>query len=314
VDQHWPAEPSTSEQVSAEAAGQEPGARAIWSWQSRPHTTTEEIRYLLACRLARANRLSEAGTYYPQEWRPFFEQLHTALSAGQDTALVPEERARGYFAAAKITRKFGLELVGTELGPDWRIHAGNYQEGVTASDRANQRVTNVLAASSEETSRAKQNAPTPERRWHYRYTAGALAAQGAQLMRDAPMPGVPKETRAKVLFESAQDIQFLDRYAASLTTETNQTGQGLLEPYPSAILAWKAASLLPDNSDDTARVLCKGGFWIRWDPKAADIFYKSLVRRCRKTAIGAEADRLRWFPSLDEGGNLKTKTPPPSSQ
>jgi hypothetical protein len=64
---------------------------------------------------------------------------------------------------------------------------------------------------------------------------------------------------------------------------------------------------MPNNSEDTARVLCIGGSWIRRiDPMLADPFYKALVRRCRKTTIGAEADRLRWFPALDESGNVKS--------
>jgi hypothetical protein len=75
--------------------------------------------------------------------------------------------------------------------------------------------------------------------------------------------------------------------------------------YVAAFLAWDAAGLMPGNSDETAKVLCQAGSWLKdRDPKTADLFYKTLVRRCRKTAIGAEADRLRWFPKLDQDGNL----------
>ena len=75
--------------------------------------------------------------------------------------------------------------------------------------------------------------------------------------------------------------------------------------FVAAALAWKAALLMPDNSDETARVLCEAGTWIKIrDPQKADVFYKALVNRCRRTAIGAEADRKRWFPILDESGNL----------
>jgi hypothetical protein len=62
---------------------------------------------------------------------------------------------------------------------------------------------------------------------------------------------------------------------------------------------------MPDNSDDTARVLCLAGTWLKLrDPQAADRFYKALVRRCRKTEMGALADKLRWFPKVDADGNL----------
>jgi len=74
-----------------------------------------------------------------------------------------------------------------------------------------------------------------------------------------------------------------------------------------AALAWLAAKSMPDNSDDTARFLCTAGRWAR-SPEVSDKFYKALVRRCRATAIGAQADRLRWFPVLDKDGNPKPST------
>jgi hypothetical protein len=71
--------------------------------------------------------------------------------------------------------------------------------------------------------------------------------------------------------------------------------------YLAAELAWQAAQLLPDDSDATANVLCEAGSWLKLrDPKAADRFYKALVRRCRHTELGDEADRRRWFPPVAE--------------
>lgn len=79
--------------------------------------------------------------------------------------------------------------------------------------------------------------------------------------------------------------------------------------YQAAFLAARAASWLPDNSDYAALMLCTAGYWLKdRDPKTADLFYKTLVRRCRKTALGAAAERLRWFPALDMNGQF---TPPP---
>jgi LysM repeat protein len=58
--------------------------------------------------------------------------------------------------------------------------------------------------------------------------------------------------------------------------------------------------------DETARLLCVAGSWLKYrDPEAADRYYKALVLRCRKTAIGAKADQMRWFPELDAEGNLR---------
>jgi LysM repeat protein len=76
--------------------------------------------------------------------------------------------------------------------------------------------------------------------------------------------------------------------------------------YQAATLAWEAAKFMPNNSDDTARLLCDAGSWLKaQDPDAADVFYKALVRRCRKTAIGSEADEIRWFPTFDDDGNIE---------
>jgi tetratricopeptide (TPR) repeat protein len=66
--------------------------------------------------------------------------------------------------------------------------------------------------------------------------------------------------------------------------------------YRAADLAWEAANRMPDNTDDTARVLYEAGCWLKTlDPKAADRFYKALVRRCGRTALGRKADQQRWF-------------------
>ncbi len=66
-----------------------------------------------------------------------------------------------------------------------------------------------------------------------------------------------------------------------------------------------AAQLMPNNTDETARALCTAGTWLKdRDPEGADQFYKALVRRCRKTAMGQQADVLRWFPAQSIDGDL----------
>jgi tetratricopeptide (TPR) repeat protein len=74
--------------------------------------------------------------------------------------------------------------------------------------------------------------------------------------------------------------------------------------FAAADMAWEAAGLMPDESDETARVLCTAGTWIKYlDPKAADRFYKALVRRCGKTELGKAAQKKRWFPEMVQKGN-----------
>ncbi|MBE6400468.1 MAG: hypothetical protein E7037_00310 [Verrucomicrobia bacterium] len=67
--------------------------------------------------------------------------------------------------------------------------------------------------------------------------------------------------------------------------------------FRAAMLVQNAASLLPNNDDRTARLLCTAGVWLRYrDPKTADSFYKSVVIRCPQTEIGKHCQELRWFP------------------
>lgn len=69
--------------------------------------------------------------------------------------------------------------------------------------------------------------------------------------------------------------------------------------YTAADLAWEAASLMPDDDPKTAEVLCITGNWLMMrDPKAADRFYKALVRRNPNVPLAQQADKKRWFPSV----------------
>jgi hypothetical protein len=65
----------------------------------------------------------------------------------------------------------------------------------------------------------------------------------------------------------------------------------------------------PTGLGDRSRVLCEAGGWLQnRDPRAADRFYKALVRRCGRTPLGALADRLRWFPTAVQ--EAKAEIPP----
>ena len=228
VDNNWPAiAPSPDNDKSEE--------------QKKLERLTSEIRFLLARRLSRESHIAEARPYFPAEWVPAADQLNEALSAGWDESLVPDQRAKSLAAAAYIARTNGMNLLATEVGPDWHLEDGVFDWRFNADARTNEDAT-VIVASPDELKRNEESKTDPDKRFHYRYQA--------------------------------------------------------------AVLAWEAAKLMPNNSDDTARLLCDAGGWVKaQDPEFADFFYKALVRRCRKTAIGAEADEIRWFPILDEEGN-----------
>ena len=70
--------------------------------------------------------------------------------------------------------------------------------------------------------------------------------------------------------------------------------------YRAADLAWWAASLLPNESDETAEILNTAGGWLKArDPIEANRFYQALVIRCGRTKLGKAAAARHWFPPED---------------
>lgn len=237
VDHFWPA--VTGEQIANEQ-------ERLGDSEVCPAVLREQIRYLLARRLTRESNGDLARDYFPAAWLAGYDQLMVTLSNGWNETLQSPERASALFEAAVITRTNGMELMGTEVAPDWHYHLGNYEEGVTGEDRSTNEAAVLVRPCNDELRRNGEHRPDPDRRFHYRYQAASLA--------------------------------------------------------------WEAAKLLPNNNDQTAYVLWTGGSFIKYkDPQTADLFYKALVRRNRKTILGAEADRQRWFPTLDENGNIVPK-------
>jgi hypothetical protein len=207
----------------------------------------EQLRYLLARRLTRELRGDEAREYYPPEWQSRFDALAEALVAGWNDTVPAARRARALVDAAGITRTNGMELLGTELAPDWHVYDGNLEGEMPGSLRTNESCQ-LFPASADEQRRTGEHRPDPDVRFHYRYQAAALA--------------------------------------------------------------WEAARLMPNDSDETARVLWLAGSWLKVrDPVTADVFYKALVNRNRKTILGMAADRARWFPQLDASGELRAEAP-----
>ncbi len=229
--------------------------------RTSPEFISRNIRNLLARRLTRLSRGAEANQYFPPEMQPLFQQLTEVLPQCYDEARSATDRAHSFWQAAQMVRTDGMELLGTEVEPDWSVVEGNYDLGDTLQERQNlspintksespneENKTNFVLPSADEVKRAQEHSADPEIRFHYRYIA--------------------------------------------------------------ADLAWHAAALLPNNSDETALILCRAGSWIKYqNPVAADRYYKALVRRCRQTALGDEADRIRWFPELDETGHFVPRPP-----
>ena len=68
--------------------------------------------------------------------------------------------------------------------------------------------------------------------------------------------------------------------------------------YIAADHAWSAAQLMPDESDETARILCTAGNWvINLDRKSASRYYRALIDRCGTTELGRQAASMNGLPS-----------------
>ncbi len=227
VDRSW----RQAESVEDSEESNDANDRENSSWIPR------KMRYLLARRLARIGRWKEARLYYPAKWQTRFDEYIQAIRDGHNNRLSKQKQAEALWKAACIARYEGMELLGTEIEPDWFVYGGDLEREPAANMRSLPGNATPLASTADEQRRLRENS-VPQKRFHYRYEA--------------------------------------------------------------ANHAWQAAELMPDQSDQTARVLCIAGSWLKdRDQQAADRFYKSLVRRCGKTQLGREADRLRWFPKIE---------------
>jgi len=80
--------------------------------------------------------------------------------------------------------------------------------------------------------------------------------------------------------------------------------------YIAANLAWRAAKLLPNNSEITADVLNTAGTWLKErDEAAADRFVQAIENRCPDTEIGKAVLKKHWF--TDQKGPWSSAVPAP---
>lgn len=208
------------------------------------------LRHLLARRLARLGKTDAATAYFPEPLRRPYLDYVAGVKRGYDRAAAAAERAAGFWAAAQIVRAKGMEILGTELEPDWAIWEGYHD---------------MTSSSTRRPPRAKRD-----------------PIWGHSLGKDSkaePSIWLPTELESERVWDQpAPEKRFHYRYRA-------------------AELAWWAASLLPNESDETAKILATAGGWLKArDPAAAKPFYQALVIRCGSTELGCRAEARRWFP------------------
>ena len=113
---------------------------------------------------------------------------------------------------------------------------------------------------------------------------------GGQFQQDAKDSPKARENATGVLKPSADERARVQASAATPDLRFHYR-------YRACELAWQAAELMPDQSPETAEVLCEAGRWLAArNPNYADRFYKALVTRCGATELGKQAAQLKWFP------------------
>lgn len=186
VDKTWDPELAARYKPDAPRNVDEPGA--FWEIQFAgiapppPEWIAYEIRDLLGRRLVREGKLAEARAYLPEEQRAALDDLARSLAAGRDAGRPAAERSKALFRAACLSRYQGLELLGTEVEPDWALFGAQYGADSFAAVRANPKTHRYLGPSADETQRVSRNRVEPEKRFHYRYQGMVLARQAADLL------------------------------------------------------------------------------------------------------------------------------------
>jgi hypothetical protein len=142
-----------------------------------------KLRYLLGRRLVREERYKEALAYLPTSLSLPVKTLASSVEQGRDVEQPAAERARALFRAACITRHQGLELLGTELEPDWFIYEGAYENEPFAKARTSGAFQH-LGPTPDERQRARHRTAVPMKRFHYRYRGADFAREAAALLPD----------------------------------------------------------------------------------------------------------------------------------
>ena len=150
-----------------------------------------DLRALLARRMLRNGLFKESLAYFDadpgiaEKAKGYVEALLAAASGGGI------ERAEANFAAAALANSDGMDLLGFEFDPDYRIYDGSYDLGryndVSADythvpvDHADINLgTRYLG--NDEADRVAASRAVPLKRFHYRYVAADLAEQAADLL------------------------------------------------------------------------------------------------------------------------------------
>ncbi len=193
------------------------------------------------------------------------KELHALILKAEDEKGAKRDRAQAYYDAGIVVRKYGMELMGTELDPDGFVDRGSFPYYGSLENRFGI-LTDEAKADYEE--------------WNKAAIADAQKLRGLITKDRGYFYGSEDEEGRVLSSMPSPDRRFHYRYKA-------------------ADLMWKCAQLLPDNDELKAKALCMGGTFVKTRDRAlADKFYQALVRTCGKTGLGKRAEKLKWFPDV----------------
>jgi hypothetical protein len=164
----------------------------------RTATSARDLRYLLARRLVRADRFDQAREFFPGSVLEYYDRYVSDVRAGFDASQSAADRAMRFWAAAQIVRAHGMEILGTEMEPDFAICDGDFEwPGLAQTRYANVTYDRyrpehyerrpdapnaaILDPTDAEMRRAFSHLPS-EQRFHYRHRSIELAWLAAELL------------------------------------------------------------------------------------------------------------------------------------
>ncbi|MFJ3056611.1 hypothetical protein [Herbaspirillum sp. NPDC087042] len=273
VDAHAPASPMPGEAAVSKAM-QEPKyahySRPLVAQTLAPATLEDKLRVLLARRLVRDGRVEEALAYFPDErderfvesvyddngqpapvtWRVRAKarEYGQALERGQH-AWRADSRARGWYEAALIARRQGMEIMGYEQGPDFATYGGGYPGGAgragfwggeenrprpeTPQARAQADLPGPLVSAGERQRYAASEA-RPYKRFHYRDIAADYAMKAADALppRSQAFAAVLCQGVNFVYYDQERASQLYRRYIkeGAAVPFSEDFGQNCVEP------------------------------------------------------------------------------------
>lgn len=182
--------------VAAQRPGQEepckPELGNLWygDTEGEQNTVGARLRHLLARRLLRTGAGEKAVEYFRgTPWQEPAERYVKAQTEAKE-AKDPVTKAQALYTAARLARELGMELMGTEVAPDWSWVDGmfdlsDYELRVQLSpgeEPVREELAKTGLVTQAEEQRVKAHAPPNPVRFHYRSLAADLAEQAAALV------------------------------------------------------------------------------------------------------------------------------------